>query len=173
MKPRKFFAELKRRHLYRVAIAYGVVAWLFVQIATQVFPFFEIPNFVVRVVVLITILGFPVALVIAWAFEMTPEGLRRDHDITPNEYIPRWSTRKFAALVTCIAIFAAGAPLVHLLRHKPAFLSRVSATSALSEKSTRRKPQQQNDRDCLTNHFCITTIPALTRDAKFRHMGFA
>src|SRR5436190_15532171 len=72
-----FFAELKRRNVYKVAIAYGVVAWLLIQIATQVFPFFEIPNWVVRLVVLVIIVGFPVALVIAWAFELTPEGLKR------------------------------------------------------------------------------------------------
>jgi hypothetical protein len=68
------FAELKRRHVYRVAIAYGVVAWLLIQVATQVFPFFELSNFVVRVVVAASVLGFPVALIIAWAFEMTPKG---------------------------------------------------------------------------------------------------
>jgi TolB-like protein len=135
MKRRNFFAELKRRHVYRVAIAYGVVAWLLIQVATQVFPFFEVSNFVVRVVVAASVLGFPVALMIAWAFEMTPTGLKRANDIAPNEYIPRWSTRKFAALVVSVAILAAGVPLVHVLRKKPAFLSRVSAASALAEKS--------------------------------------
>src|SRR5207245_9121035 len=72
-----FFAELKRRNVYKVAIAYGVVAWLLIQIATQVFPFFEIPNWTVRLVVLLVVIGFPVAVIIAWAFELTPEGLKR------------------------------------------------------------------------------------------------
>ena len=72
-----FFAELKRRNVYKVAIAYGVVAWVFVQVATQVFPFFEIPNWIVRLVVLLGVIGFPIALLIAWAFELTPEGLKR------------------------------------------------------------------------------------------------
>ena len=63
MNPRNFFAELKRRNVYKVAIAYGVVAWLLIQIATQVFPFFEIPNWAVRLVVLIIALGFPIALI--------------------------------------------------------------------------------------------------------------
>ena len=135
MDPRNFFAELKRRHVYRAAIAYGVAAWLLVQIATQVFPFFEIPNWIVRLIVLTTILGFPIALTIAWAFEMTPEGLKRADEIRPNDYIPRWSTRKFAALVATVAIFAAGVPLVNLSRSKPAFLSRLSAASALSQES--------------------------------------
>jgi adenylate cyclase len=75
--PKKFFAELKRRNVYKVAIAYGAVAWLLTEVATQVFPFFEIPNWVVRLVVLVIIAGFPIAVVIAWAFELTPEGLKR------------------------------------------------------------------------------------------------
>ena len=77
MSERKFFAELKRRNVYKVAVAYGVVAWLLMQIASQIFPFFEIPNWVVRLVVLLLIIGFPVALIIAWAFEVTPEGIKR------------------------------------------------------------------------------------------------
>src|SRR5262245_49604416 len=135
MNLRNFFAELKRRHVYRVAIAYGVVAWLFIQIATQVFPFFEIPNWVVRLVVMVTILGFPIALIIAWAFEMTPEGLKRADDVSPNEYVPRWSTRRFVALIISVAILGAAVPLVHLSRSKPSFLSRVTTASALPQKS--------------------------------------
>ena len=77
MSERNFFAELKRRNVYKVAVAYGVVAWLLMQIASQIFPFFEIPNWVVRLVVLLLIIGFPVALIIAWAFEVTPEGIKR------------------------------------------------------------------------------------------------
>ncbi len=74
---RSFFAELKRRNVYKVAVAYGVVAWLVVQVATQVFPFLEIPNWAVRLVIALVAIGFPIALVIAWAFETTPEGLKR------------------------------------------------------------------------------------------------
>src|SRR5438552_10441718 len=71
------FTELKRRNVYKVAVAYAVVAWLLMQIASQIFPFFEIPNWVVRLVVLLLITGFPVALIIAWAFEVTPQGIQR------------------------------------------------------------------------------------------------
>jgi TolB-like protein/Tfp pilus assembly protein PilF len=74
---KNFFAELKRRNVYKVAIAYAVVGWLLTQVATQVFPFFEIPNWGIRLVVLIIAIGFPIALIIAWAFELTPEGLKR------------------------------------------------------------------------------------------------
>ena len=77
MNLRNFFAELKRRNVYKVAIAYAVIAWLLMQVASQIFPFFEIPNWAVRLVVLLLVLGFPIALVLAWAFELTPEGLSR------------------------------------------------------------------------------------------------
>ncbi len=77
MKLLNFLAELRRRKVYRVAIGYAVVGWLLVQIATQVFPFFEVPTWAVRLVILLLILGFPVALVLAWAFDLTPEGVTR------------------------------------------------------------------------------------------------
>ena len=72
-----FFAELKRRNVYKVAVAYAVVAWLLMQVASQIFPFFEIPNWIVRLVILLLVIGFPIALIIAWAFEVTPEGIKR------------------------------------------------------------------------------------------------
>src|SRR5438094_7659151 len=75
-----FFAELRRRNVYKVAVAYAVVGWLLIQVATQVFPFLEIPNKMIRLVILLTALGFPVALIIAWAFELTPEGIKRTED---------------------------------------------------------------------------------------------
>jgi TolB-like protein len=77
----KNFFELKRRNVYKVAVAYAVIGWLLVQVATQVFPFFEIPNWAVRLVVLAIMIGFPIALVIAWAFELTPQGLKRTEDV--------------------------------------------------------------------------------------------
>src|SRR5882724_4430350 len=81
MKIDNFFAELKRRNVYKVAVAYAVVGWLLVQVTTQVFPIFEIPNWALRLIVLAIIIGFPIALVIAWAFELTPEGLKRTEDV--------------------------------------------------------------------------------------------
>src|SRR5881396_1751031 len=77
MNPKGFFGELKRRNVYKVAVAYAIVGWLLVQIATQVFPFLEIPNWVVRLVIALVAIGFPIALVIAWAFEITPQGIER------------------------------------------------------------------------------------------------
>src|SRR5882762_2166058 len=72
-----FFSELKRRNVYKVAVAYAIVGWVIAQIATQIFPFLEIPNWFVRLVIVLIAIGFPIALVIAWAFEATPEGIKR------------------------------------------------------------------------------------------------
>jgi len=121
VKIENLLAELKRRNVYKVAAAYAVVGWLLVQVATQVFPFFEIPNWAVRLAVMATIIGFPIALVIAWAFEMTPEGLKRTEDVSPNETIPRWSRKKFAALIVIVAVLAAGLLMFQLVRSKARF----------------------------------------------------
>src|SRR3954470_10597698 len=80
MNPGSFFTELKRRNVYKVAVAYAVVGWLIVQVATQVFPFLEIPNWVVRLVIALVAIGFPISLIIAWAFDLTPQGIKRTGD---------------------------------------------------------------------------------------------
>ena len=79
----KFFTELKTRNVYKVAVAYAVVAWLLIQITADVFPFFEIPHWAVRFVVLLLILGFPVALIFSWISEITPEGIKLESEIDP------------------------------------------------------------------------------------------
>jgi len=76
-----FFAELKRRNVYKVAVAYAVVGWALAQGIAQVFPVFDIPNWAVRLIVLAIVIGFPIALVIAWAFELTPEGIKHTEDV--------------------------------------------------------------------------------------------
>ncbi len=81
MNPGTFFAELKRRNVYKVAVAYAVAGWALAQGIAQVFPVFDIPNWAVRLIVLVIVVGFPIALVIAWAFELTPEGIRRTEDV--------------------------------------------------------------------------------------------
>src|SRR6266576_7083485 len=82
-----FFAELKQRNVYKVGIAYALVGWLLMQIASQIFPFFEIPNWAVRLVVLLLMIGFPVALILAWAFDLTPEGIKRAADVNLSKSI--------------------------------------------------------------------------------------
>jgi len=113
---RRFLGELKRRNVYRVAITYTVVSWVLIQIATQVFPFFEIPIWAVRVLVLLLVLGFPVALIFAWAFELTPEGIKRTEEVPPDESIRRHTGRKLLAFAAVAAAIAIGLYLVPLAR---------------------------------------------------------
>jgi TolB-like protein len=106
------FAELKRRNVYKVAVAYAIVGWLSIQIATQVFPFLEIPNWVVRLVILAVAIGFPIALVIAWAFELTPEGLKRTEDVDASgERVPKkraWIYIVVIGAAISVALFFVG-----------------------------------------------------------------
>ena len=118
MKIDNFFAELKRRNVYKVAVAYAVVSWLLIQIATQVFPFFEIPNWVVRLVVLLIVIGFPIALIIAWAFELTPEGLKR------TEAVDAVPSRRSAHRTWIYVVIIAGAISIGLF-----FMGRYTAGS--------------------------------------------
>src|SRR5437588_12253605 len=131
-----FFAELKRRNVYKVAVAYAIVGWLLVQVATQVFPFFEIPNWAVRLIVLLIIIGFPIALTIAWAFELTPEGLKRteDVDLAASARQPRKHAWIFVVLVGAalsIALFFVGR---YTIRDKTPRQSE-AAISAIPQKS--------------------------------------
>src|SRR5216110_3002713 len=80
MNPKSFFAELKRRNVYKIAVAYAVAGWALAQGIAQVFPVFDVPNWVVRLIVALIVIGFPIALIFAWAFEVTPEGLKRDEE---------------------------------------------------------------------------------------------
>ena len=77
---KQFFVELKRRKVYRVAVGYIVVAWVLVQVATQVFPFFHTPEWVVRRIIVVALIGFPFWLVLAWFSEWTSQGLKRESD---------------------------------------------------------------------------------------------
>ena len=116
MNPRHFFSELQRRNVYKVAVAYAVVAWLLIQIATQTFPFFEIPNWVVRVVILLLLLGFPIALVFAWVYELTPEGIKRTDEVLPNESITRKTGRRLMAAASVVTALAVALFLFRLAR---------------------------------------------------------
>src|SRR6266496_1108707 len=112
--PKNFFGELKRRNVYKVAIAYAVVAWLLMQLATQVFPFLEIPNWAIRLVIMLIVIGFPIALVIAWAFELTPEGLKRTEFA---DELPKKSGRSSAWIYVIIVAGAISVGLFFLGRY--------------------------------------------------------
>src|SRR5438445_13137063 len=81
MNPKRFFADLRRRNVYRAAVLYGMGAWLLAQIATQIFPFFNVPNSAVRFVIIALVLGFPIAMALSWIYELTPQGIVRTEDV--------------------------------------------------------------------------------------------
>jgi TolB-like protein/Tfp pilus assembly protein PilF len=133
MDPKKFFGELKRRNVYKVAVAYAVVAWLLIQAATQVFPFFEIPNWAIRLVVLLLIIAFPIALILAWAFELTPEGIKRAEDVDPSQSITRRTGRTLDFLIIGILLLVIG--VFAYQRFGPGQKALVTVPPAIPEKS--------------------------------------
>ena len=118
MKSEEFFAELKRRNVYKVAVGYGVVGWLVMQVAATVVPALHLPDGITTAVVVLTLLGFPIALVIAWAFEMTPGGMKRTENVSPDEHIPQWSRRKFTAFILVVGLIATGLLILQMMRSR-------------------------------------------------------
>ena len=179
MKIENFFAELKRRNVYKVAVAYAVVGWLLVQVTTQVFPIFEIPNWALRLIVLAIIIGFPIALVLAWAFELTPEGIKHTEDVDLSD--KRASKKRTWIYVTLI-----GAALSAALF----FVGRLSAPNSraspavLPEKSIAVLPFKNQNRDPDTDYLCdgipesiinsLSELPKLkvmSRNSVFHYKG--
>src|SRR2546421_8743393 len=141
-----FFSELKRRNVYKVAVAYAVVGWLAIQIASTILPAFHAPEWVVQTLIVLVALGFPIALVIAWAFEMTPEGIKRTEDIRRDEKLPQWSRRKFAAFILAVVICAAALLGYQVFRGKP-------TSGPVSEKSIAVLPLVNQSGDATQEYF--------------------
>ena len=110
------FGELKRRNVYKVAITYAVVAWLLTQAASILLPTFEAPAWVMKAFVVLLAFGFVISVMISWAFEATPEGLKRTKDVSPEMSLPSWSARKFSAFIISLALIAAGLLAFQFLR---------------------------------------------------------
>jgi len=106
MSTENFFAELKRRNVYKVAITYFVIAWLLVEIAAMALPALEAPAGVLTGVIVLFAIGFVLAVFISWSFEATPEGLKRTENVPPNAPLPTWSRRKYASFVIAVAALA-------------------------------------------------------------------
>src|SRR3954471_15261008 len=113
-----FFRELRRRNIFRVAAAYAIVGWLIIQVATSTFPVLEIPSWCVRLVIVLVVLGFPVAMLLAWAYELTPEGLKRTEDIAPTEAARRPVTQRLN--VTIISVLTCALAFLIYQRYQPA-----------------------------------------------------
>src|ERR1044072_1641144 len=116
MEPRNFFSEVKRRNVYKVAVAYAVVAWLLIQAASILFPPLQAPPWVMKGFIAVVVLGFPVALVFSWAFEIPPQGIKRESEVAPDESITRRTGRKIVAMTILVALIAVGLFVYQLLR---------------------------------------------------------
>ena len=145
MNPHSFFTELKRRNVYKVAIAYGVVAWLLLQAASILFPTFEAPPWTMKVFVVVAALGFPVALIIAWAFELTPEGLKRTE---VADELPRKSERNRAWIYVVIIAGAVAASLFFFGRYTSS-----KQRAEMSEKSIAVLPFENRSEDKANAYF--------------------
>jgi TolB-like protein/Tfp pilus assembly protein PilF len=113
----KFSTELKRRNVYKVAVVYAVVAWLLIQAASILFPTFDAPAWTMKVFVTAIALGFPIAVILAWAFELTPEGIKRAEDVSPREASTRQTGRKLTMIIVIVGLIAAGL-LIFQFTHK-------------------------------------------------------
>ena len=179
MNPLNFFSELKRRNVYKVAVAYAVVGWLLVQITTQVFPIFEIPNWALRLIVLAIIIGFPIALVMAWAFELTPEGIKRTEVADTMPDVAGQKSHAWIYVVITGALLSVG--LFFVGRYTA--LDRVT-TSSTPAKSIAVLPFENQNRDPDTDYLCdgipesiinsLSELPKLkvmSRNSVFHYKG--
>jgi TolB-like protein/Flp pilus assembly protein TadD len=174
-----FFAELKRRNVYKVAIVYAVTAWLLIQAASILLPTFEAPSWVMKVVVMAVVLGFPIAVIFAWAFELTPEGIKHTEDVDLSD--KRASKKRTWIYVTLIG----GALSAALF-----FVGRLSAPNSsappavLPEKSIAVLPFENQNRDPDTDYLCdgipesiinsLSELPKLkvmSRNSVFHYKG--
>jgi len=150
-----FFAELKRRNVYKVAAAYAVVAWLLLQAASIFFPAFDAPPWVMKIFIIVIIFGFPVALIFSWAFEITPEGIKLESEIEPNKSIARRTGRKIVAVTIALAVVAAGLFVYQLVRQRSTITPRQSeAATVAPNKSIAVLPFDNLSRDPDNAYFC-------------------
>ena len=147
MNPKKFFGELQRRNVYKVAAAYAVVSWLLIQVATQTFPVFDIPAWASRFVILLLLIGFPLALVLAWAYELTPDGLKRTDDVEPGRSIVRSTGRKLDLAI--IGVLLAVIAFLLVRQYRPARV----VVGGVPEKSIAVLPFENRSEDKANAYF--------------------
>jgi ketosteroid isomerase-like protein len=150
------FSELRRRNVFRVALTYAVVAWLLIEIAAVFLPMLDAPEWMITAFVVLLALGFALALFISWSFEMTPEGLKRTDDLSPDEVIPYWSRRKFARFIIGVAVIAFGLSAYQLLvpkraatfsNNEPGSISAQPSAGSASENARNTQPVERILRD--------------------------
>src|ERR1700745_1418852 len=131
-----FFSELKRRNVYKAAVAYLVVSWLLIQAASILFPTFDAPPWVMKILVVLIALGFPAAVIFSWAFEITPEGIIRESEVESGKSITHHTGRKIVALTIVLAVIAAGLFVFQIVRSKSTSTPRQDASAARTEAAT-------------------------------------
>lgn len=188
-----FFSELKRRNVYKVAITYAVVAWLLIQAASILFPTFEAPAWVMKAFVVFLAFGFVISVMISWAFEATPDGLKRTENISPDAVLPTWSRRKFATFIVAVAVIAAGLFAYQFLRPVGTSLRDVrqiedghpgGASVPVSEKSIAVLPFENATRNADTEYLSdgiaealinslteLQQLKVIARSTAFRYKG--
>ncbi|HEY0725619.1 MAG TPA: hypothetical protein VGD41_16790, partial [Pyrinomonadaceae bacterium] len=174
-----FFAELKRRHVYRVAVTYAVVAWLLIQVGSILFTAFESPAWVMQAFIIVIATGFLVAVVIAWTFEMTPQGIKRAENVSPNESMPAWSRARFITLVVIVALvagslfllqFAGWNPLKNVRRSGPSEKSiAVLPFASLSEDPANAYFAEGIQDEILTRLAQISDLQVISRTSTLRY----
>jgi len=141
------FSELNRRNVFRVALTYAVVAWLLVEIAGVVLPMLGAPEWLITTLVVLLAIGFALSMFISWSFEMTPEGLKRTEELSPDQVLPYWSRRKFATFIIGTAVIAFGLSAYQLLMPKqPATYSRNEPGSVLVQPTPGVTSETMSDR---------------------------
>jgi len=140
--PRNFFAELKRRNVYKVAVAYAVVAWLLIQAASILFPTFDAPPWVMKVFVVVIVLGFPIGLIFSWAFEITPGGIKRESEVEADRSITHHTGRRIMALTITLAVIATGLLMFQLFHMRTAVAPRQSEAATDSRTVSAAIPEK-------------------------------
>jgi TolB-like protein/Flp pilus assembly protein TadD len=177
MDPSHFFAELKRRNVYKVAAAYAVVAWFLIQAASIVFPTFEAPAWTMKALIAAVAVGFPIALVLAWAFELTPEGFVRSEEVAAADSITRRTGRKLDFLI--IAVLAAVIALLVADRfRRPSTIGSISSNSiaVLPFENLSRDPDNAFfadgiQDDILTSLAKISDLKVISRSSVMQYRG--
>ncbi len=176
MNPKNFFAELKRRNVYKVAVAYAIVGWLVMQIAATVVPALHLSDAITSAVVLLVILGFPIALVLAWAFELTPEGLKRTEFA---DELPKKASRDRAWIYVVIIASAISVGVFFLGRYTSS-----KQSAELPAKSIAVLPFDNQNRDPGTDYLSdgipesiinslsqLSQLKVMARSAVFHYKG--
>jgi len=180
MSDRSFFDELKRRNVLRAAAFYAASAWLMVQVATQVFPFFHIAEWVVRWIVVAAAIGFPFAMLFSWFYEWTPQGLQLESEILPNESITRHTGKKLdrwiiAVLSMAVVLLLANQFVLHRDENKSA--AAASVATPIPGKSIAVLPfadlSPKRDQESFSDGMAEEILNALARLKNLKVVGRA